>query len=59
MRDCKPLLDMEPCRNVIVSFSVNTPEAARIHEKGAAPVADRLRAAAQLEVARLAHPHAH
>jgi spore photoproduct lyase len=40
---------MRPCRNVIVSFSVNAPEAARIHEKGAAPVADRLRAAARLK----------
>jgi len=49
VRDCKPLLETEACRNVIVSFSVNSPEAARIHEKGAAPVADRLRAAARLK----------
>ena len=49
LSDCKPLLEMRPCRNVIVSFSVNSPEAARIHEKGAAPVADRLRAAARLK----------
>lgn len=49
LRDCKPLLEVQPCRNVIVSFSVNAPEAARIHEKGAAPVADRLRAAARLK----------
>ena len=49
VRDCKPLLEMRPCRNMIVSFSVNAPEAARIHEKGAAPVADRLRAAARLK----------
>jgi spore photoproduct lyase len=49
VRDCKLLLEMRPCRNVIVSFSVNAPEAARIHEKGAAPVADRLRAAARLK----------
>ena len=49
VRDCKPLLEMQPCRNVIVSFSVNAPEAARIHEKGAAPVADRLRAASRLK----------
>ena len=49
MRDCKPLLDTQPCKNVIVSFSVNAPEAARIHEKGAAPIADRLRAATRLK----------
>ena len=49
VRDCKPLLETQPCGNVIVSFSVNAPEAARIHEKGAAPVDDRLRAAAQLK----------
>jgi spore photoproduct lyase len=49
VRDCKPLLEAQPCRNVIVSFSVNAPEAARIHEKGAAPVADRLQAAARLK----------
>jgi len=49
VRDCKPLLETQPCGNVIVSFSVNAPKAARIHEKGAAPVGDRLRAAAQLK----------
>lgn len=42
---CRPLLELSPCRNVIVSFSVNAPQAARDHEQGAAPVADRLEAA--------------
>ena len=46
---CRPLLDRRPCANVIVSFSVNAPEAARDHERGAAPVEDRLEAARQLK----------
>jgi DNA repair photolyase len=48
-RECAPLARLAPCRNVIVSFSVNSDEAARIHEKGAAPVSDRLQAAAKLK----------
>jgi len=48
-RECAALSRLAPCRNVIVSFSVNSDEAARIHEKGAAPVSDRLRAAAKLK----------
>ena len=46
--ECCELLKLEPCRNVIVSFSVNSPEAARKHERGAAPVEDRLKAARDL-----------
>lgn len=39
------LLDSRPCRNVIVSFSINCPAAAARYEAGAAKVADRLEAA--------------
>lgn len=49
MQGCQPLFDAEPCRNVIVSFSVNSPQAARKHEAGAARVADRLAAARRLK----------
>jgi len=48
-RECAPLLELPACRNVVVSFSVNSPEAARDHERGAAPVGDRLDAARQLK----------
>ena len=44
MEECEPLLKIKPCANVIVSFSVNSPEAAAAHEKGAAPIPDRLAA---------------
>jgi spore photoproduct lyase len=49
LRECQPFLGLAPCRNVIVSFSVNSPEAARDHERGAAPVEGRLEAARQLK----------
>jgi spore photoproduct lyase len=49
VRGCQPLFEMEPCRNVIVSFSVNSPQAAKKHEAGAARVADRLAAARRLK----------
>jgi spore photoproduct lyase len=49
LRDSRTLLAQPACRNVIVSFSVNTPAAARQYEAGAAPVADRLRAARRLK----------
>jgi DNA repair photolyase len=48
LRECRPLLRARPCRNVVVSFSVNNPRAARRHESGAAPVAERLAAARRL-----------
>lgn len=51
LRECRTLLAQPACRNVIVSFSVNSPAAARRHESGAAPVADRLRAARRLKAA--------
>lgn len=47
--ECRPLLRLRPCRNVIISFSVNAPAAARRHERGAAPMADRLAAARRLK----------
>jgi DNA repair photolyase len=49
MRECEAFLETEPCENVVISFSVNHPEAARRHESGAAPVADRLKAAGALK----------
>jgi len=48
---CRPLLETKPCANVIVSFSVNNPAAARRYEAGAPPVADRLDAARRLRKA--------
>jgi spore photoproduct lyase len=45
---CGAFLEHAPCRNVIVSFSINAPDAARDHEPGAAPSADRLAAAKKL-----------
>ena len=48
-RDCRSLFEVEPCGNVIISFSVNSPGTARKHEKGAASVQDRLRAARRLK----------
>lgn len=48
LADCAPLLAARPCANVIVSFSLNNPAAARRHEPGAAPVSSRLAAARRL-----------
>ncbi|MCX7806424.1 MAG: hypothetical protein N3A38_14750 [Planctomycetota bacterium] len=50
-KECARLFDAKPCRNVIVSFSVNSPAAAGRHERGAPPVADRLAAAGRLKKA--------
>ena len=47
--ECKPLMDAKPCRNVIVSFSVNSRKAAARYERGAATVRQRLLAAAELK----------
>jgi spore photoproduct lyase len=47
-RESAPLFETEPCDNIIVSFSINTPEAAAEHEKGAAPSEDRIEAARRL-----------
>lgn len=48
MEECRSLLRMRPCRNVVISFSVNNRRAAARHESGAATVASRLQAARQL-----------
>jgi len=48
-RECATLLAEEPCRNVIVSFSVNHADAAARYERGAAPVAERFEAACELK----------
>ncbi len=44
-----PLAGLAPSANVIVSFSLNTPEAAAVHERGAPPVDNRLAAARVLK----------
>ncbi len=49
---CGAFLERPPCRNIIVSFSVNSPAAARDHEAGAARPAERLAAAARLKALR-------
>ncbi|NLW50843.1 MAG: hypothetical protein GXY85_08400 [Candidatus Brocadiaceae bacterium] len=46
--DCGPLFETTPCANVIVSFSVNAPDAAAEYETGAASAEDRLEAARRL-----------
>lgn len=46
--DVAPLADLAPTPNVIVSFSLNAPAAAAVHERGAPPVDDRLAAARSL-----------
>ena len=46
---CGAFFERPPCRNVIVSFSVNAPGAARDHEKGAAAPSERLAAARKLK----------
>ena len=50
-RECRPLLEIKSCKNVIISFSVNHPDVARRHERGAAAVADRMAAARALRKA--------
>lgn len=45
---CKAFREHAPTSNVIVSFSINSPEAAALHEPGAARPEDRLEAARQL-----------
>ncbi|MDI6774799.1 MAG: hypothetical protein QME60_05315 [Verrucomicrobiota bacterium] len=48
-KECADMLKVPPCENVIVSFSVNHPAAARRYESGAAPAPNRLRAARLLK----------
>jgi spore photoproduct lyase len=47
--EAAPLAGLEPSANVVVSFSLNAPEAAVVHERGAPPVEERLAAAAALK----------
>jgi len=47
-QECEGLFQVEPCENVVVSFSVNHPDAARRLERGAATVDDRMQTAADL-----------
>lgn len=47
--ECARLFELEPCSNVIISFSVNNHSAARKYEAGAAPVTSRLRTAGILK----------
>ena len=49
LRECECLFGRESCPNVIVTFSVNSPEAAAVYERGAATVDDRFRAARKLK----------
>ena len=49
VQECQPLLQAQPCANVVVSFSINSPQAAGQYEQGAADPADRLEAARQLK----------
>lgn len=46
---CGAFFERPPCKNIIISFSVNSPEAAERHERGAADPADRLKAARLLK----------
>jgi DNA repair photolyase len=46
---CRFFMETKPCANVVVSFSVNAPAAARKMERGAALVSDRLAAARALK----------
>ncbi len=46
-----PFAGLAPSSNVVVSFSVNAPEAAAVHERGAPPVGERLAAARVLRAA--------
>ena len=48
LHECRTLLETAPCRNVIVSFSINNDQAAKDHEPGAPPSAERLDAARRL-----------
>lgn len=46
---CDAFIEHKPCRNIIISFSINNPDAAADHESGAASTVDRLAAAAKLK----------
>ncbi len=46
---CGAFFEHAPCKNIIISFSVNAPEAARDHERGAASSSQRIAAAQALQ----------
>lgn len=46
---CGAFLEHAPCRNIIVSFSINAADASRDHEAGAASMEERVKAAAKLQ----------
>ncbi len=50
-KEIGPLAAVPACRNVMVSFSVNNPDAASRHERGVPSVAERLAAARELSAA--------
>lgn len=47
-RECRAFLESEPCASIVLSFSVNHPDAAARFEAGAAPPDERLAAAGEL-----------
>jgi DNA repair photolyase len=47
--ECRTLFEIEPCANVVISFSINNYNAAKKYETGAPSVASRLRAASILK----------
>lgn len=49
MKECRVFFANEPCDRVIISFSLNHPEAAEKYESGAPPVAERMAAAGRLK----------
>lgn len=48
-RECRSFLSSKPCRNVVISFSINTPEVAETLERGAASIEDRMSTAETLK----------
>jgi len=48
LKECADLFRRKPCKNVVVSFSVNNPAAAQKHERGAASMRSRFAAAHRL-----------
>lgn len=46
---CGAFFERPPCKNIIISFSINAPEAAEKHEQGAATPEERLEAARRLK----------
>jgi DNA repair photolyase len=49
LKECQVFFETKPCANVVISFSVNNPDAAKEHESGAPPIKERLLAARKLK----------